>query len=103
MCMKNYNAEKIIFDKFTAFFNFGIFRLLLTYILCEINSSLGFQYFFLVLCRHVTDILKMCMKNHNAEKIVFDKFTAFFNLAIFRLLLTYNNGWKCILCEINSS
>ena len=21
MCMKNYNAEKIIFDKFTAFFN----------------------------------------------------------------------------------
>ena len=101
--MKNYNAEKIIFDKFTAFFNFGIFRLLLTYILCEINSSKGFQYFFSVLCRHVTDILKMCMKNYDAEKIVFDKFTAFFNLAIFRLLLTYNNGWKCILCEINSS
>ena len=25
MCMKNYNAEKIIFDKFTAFFNFAIF------------------------------------------------------------------------------
>ena len=25
MCMKNYNAEKIIFDKFTAFFNIVIF------------------------------------------------------------------------------
>ena len=25
MFMKNYNAEKIIFDKFTAFFNFAIF------------------------------------------------------------------------------
>ena len=55
--------------------------------------SVSFQYF----ARHVTDILKMCMKNNNAEKIIFDKFTAFFNFAIFRLLLTY------ILCEINSS
>ena len=25
MCMKNYNAEKIFLDKFTAFFNFAIF------------------------------------------------------------------------------
>ena len=25
MCMKNYNAEKIIFDKFTAIFNIAIF------------------------------------------------------------------------------
>ena len=25
MCMKNYNAEKVIFDKVTAFFNFAIF------------------------------------------------------------------------------
>ena len=25
MCMKNYNAEKIIFDKFTAVFNIAIF------------------------------------------------------------------------------
>ena len=57
----------------------------------------AFSVFFSVLCRHVTDILKMCMKNYNAEKIIFDKFTAFFNFAIFRLLLTY------ILCEINSS
>ena len=27
--------------------------------------------------RYVTDILKMCMKNFNAEKIIFDKFTRF--------------------------
>ena len=60
--------------------------------------SISFQYF-----ADMLDILKMCIKNYNAEKIVFDKFTAIFNLAIFRLLLTYNNGWKCILCEINSS
>ena len=83
MCMKNYNAEKIVFDKFTAFFNLAIFRLLLTYnngwkcILCEINSSEGFHCFFLILCRFVPDILKMCMKNFYAENFSFDKFTAF--------------------------
>ena len=27
--------------------------------------------------RYVTDILKMCMKKFNAEKIIFDKFTGF--------------------------
>ena len=27
--------------------------------------------------RYVTDILKMCMKKFNAEKIMFDKFTGF--------------------------
>ena len=33
--------------------------------------------------KHGTDVLKMCMKNYNAEKIIFDKITAFFNFAIF--------------------
>ena len=51
MCMKNYNAEKIIFDKFTAFFNFAIFRLLLTYILCEIIFRLLLTYI-LCVCLH---------------------------------------------------
>ena len=36
-----------------------------------------------MLCRYVTDILKMCMKNFNAEKIIFDKFTVFLTLPIF--------------------
>ena len=27
--------------------------------------------------RYVTDILKMCMKKFNPEKIIFDKFTGF--------------------------
>ena len=27
--------------------------------------------------RYVTDILKMCMKKFNAEKIIFDEFTGF--------------------------
>ena len=27
--------------------------------------------------RYVTDILKMCMKKFNREKIIFDKFTGF--------------------------
>ena len=89
MCMKNYNDEKIIFDKFTAFFNIAIFGSLLIYnngwwfTVCEINFSKGFQYFFSILCRHVPHILKMCMKNYNDEKIIFDKFTAIFNIAIF--------------------
>ena len=89
MCLKNCNAEKIIFDKFTAFFNIAIFGPLLIYkngwycTFCEINSSKGFQYFFLILFRHVPHILKMCMKNYNTEKLIFDKFTAFFNIAIF--------------------
>ena len=30
-----------------------------------------------MLCRYVTDILKMCMEKFGAEKIFFDKFTVF--------------------------
>ena len=30
-----------------------------------------------MLCRYVTDILKMCMKKFDAEKIFFDKVTVF--------------------------
>ena len=30
-----------------------------------------------MLCRYVTDILKMCMKKFGAEKIFFDKLTVF--------------------------
>ena len=37
---------------------------------------------------HIEDV----HKEYNAEKITFDKFTAFFNLAIFRPVLIYNNG-----------
>ena len=43
------------------------------------------------------------MKNYNDEKIIFDKFTAFFNIAIFGSLLIYNNGWWFIVCEISTS
>ena len=32
---------------------------------------------FLTLCRYVTEILKMCMKKFDAEKLVFDKLTGF--------------------------
>ena len=31
----------------------------------------------LILCRYVIDILKMCIKKFNAEKIIFDKFAVF--------------------------
>ena len=34
---------------------------------------------FLMHSRYVTDILKMCMKKFNAEKIIFDKFTGFWS------------------------
>ena len=30
-----------------------------------------------MLCRYVTDILKMCMKKFGAEKVFFDNFTVF--------------------------
>ena len=51
--------------------------------------SISFQYF----ADMFHNILKMCMKNYNDEKKNFDKFTAFFNIAIFGPLLIYNNGW----------
>ena len=47
------NAETIIFDEF-----------------CEINSK-SFQYILSILCRHVKDILNMCMKNYVKEKKYF--------------------------------
>ena len=34
--------------------------------------------FYVILCRYATDILKMCMKMFDAEKIIFDKFSTFF-------------------------
>ena len=37
----------------------------------------SFQYSLLILCRYVPDILKICMKKYYAEKMNFDKFTAF--------------------------
>ena len=51
-------------------------------ILCEINSSLrAFTANFSTLCRYITDILKMCMKKFDAEKIFFDKLNRVFKLA----------------------
>ena len=88
MCMKNYNNEKIIFDKFTAFSNIVIFDH------CLYTKMVGSAYFvkstpprsfsisFSILCRHAPHILKMCMNNYNTEKMIFDKFTSFFNIAI---------------------
>ena len=59
--------------------------------LCEINSY-SFQCILLILCRYVTDILKMCMKMFDdAEKIIFDKFAAFLTLQIFDHYIL-NNG-----------
>ena len=84
--MKNY-AERLIFDKLTAFLSSLIFhhqshqisinsyvkstpRLHgLQCILCEINSSFGSQCFLLipVLCGNEPDTLQMCMKNYNTK------------------------------------
>ena len=81
--MKKFIDEKIIFDKIFSIFNLANFRPLhildneLYCILCEIISSYSLQRILLKLCRYVTDILKMCMKKFNEEKILFDKFTAF--------------------------
>ena len=43
----------------------------------------------------------MCMNNFHAEKLVFDKFTAFINLANFLPLLIINNNDHSAYSEIN--
>ena len=50
MCMKNYNDEKIIFDKFTAIFNIAIFGPIMVGSACFVKTpprafSISFQYF----------------------------------------------------------
>ena len=35
------------------------------------------HWIFSALCKYVTDIMKMCMKKFDAEKIFFDKLTGF--------------------------
>ena len=54
------------------------------------TSLKSFHWIFSTLCRYVTDILKMCMKKFDAEKIFFDKLTGF--LAVFRQLHLVNYG-----------
>ena len=34
----------------------------------------------------------MCMKNYNDEKIIFDKFTAFFHIAVFLTIAILRGG-----------
>ena len=69
------------------------------YILCEINSSESFHWIFSILCRYVKDILKMCMKKFDAEKIFFNIYRAF-NLSYFpttapsKLWLIVHTLWK---------
>ena len=43
----------------------------------RIRNIYCFQCTLLILCRYVAAILKMCMKQCNAEINIFDKFTAF--------------------------
>ena len=42
----------------------------------------------------------MCMKNYNDEKIIFDKFSPFFNIAIFLPLLIYNRGQRVSFARV---
>ena len=44
---------------------------------CIINSCYSFQCVFLKLCRHIVDILKMCIWAFDGDKINFDRITAF--------------------------
>ena len=74
-CWKN------IFWQTYGVFNIAVFRRLhlVNYdwscILCEINLSKSFHWIFLAFCRYVTDILKMCMKEFDAETMFFKKLT----------------------------
>ena len=46
-------------------------------LICEIKSLKSFHWIFSALYRYVTDILKMCMKKFDAEKIFLEKLTGF--------------------------
>ena len=41
------------------------------------STPQSFHWIFSALCRYVTDLMKMCMKKFDAEKIFFDKLTGF--------------------------
>ena len=45
----------------------------------------------------------MCIKNFIGEKIIFDKFTAFFNLDIFQPSLIYNTAGSAYFMESSPS
>ena len=47
------------------------------------NPCKAFSLFFLILCRQVTDILKMCMKKFHAEKYFETDLHIFVNLSVF--------------------
>ena len=47
------------------------------YGVCVINYSYSFQRMFFKLCRHIGDILKMCMWVFDGARINFERITAF--------------------------
>ena len=75
-CRKKLNADKMNFDIYSIL-NLVYFRPThilnngLKCILCEIIFSKSFQYILSIFCRYVTDIMKICMKKFNADKMIF--------------------------------
>ena len=52
----------------------------------------NFHLIFSALCRYVTDIMKICIKKFDAEKIFFDKLPGFLTQPFFQRLHLINNG-----------
>ena len=63
-------------------------------ILCEINSSYSFKYSLLILCRYVPEILKICMKDYYAEKILTN--LQHFEPSLFLILNCHIQQWLVV-------
>ena len=71
MCMKKFDAEKMFFDNLTGFLIFSHFKTtapsklwLIVHFVKSVPLRASLNLF--SICRSVTDILKMCMKEFDA-------------------------------------
>ena len=79
MCMWIFDGARINFNRSTAFKTkiFLVAFCPIGYGVCVINLFYSFQWLFLKHCRHIVDILKMCMWVFDEGRIQFDRMTAF--------------------------
>ena len=64
MCMWMFDDPRMNFERVDGLLNFCT----VGYGVCVINTSYSFQRKFLKLCRHIADILKMCMWVFDGDK-----------------------------------
>ena len=71
MCMWNLDGASLILTELQPFklSHFGSFFYTLGYGICVISSCQSFQLMFLKFCRHIVDMLKMCMWGFDGIRI----------------------------------